>query len=202
VSSPHGGFGGRAGALLLTGGASRRFGATKAELRVDGERLADRGARVLTAVCDPVVEVGPAYSDLPTVCESPAGSGPLAAVLAGGAALAASGAVDRPFVVLAVDLPFVDVALIAWLRDFEAAGAVVPIVDGRAQPLCARYPASALAVAKSLLDGGVRSMQALLAEIEVAWVDEREWGAVTSAAAFADVDTPEDAQRSGIEAPG
>jgi molybdopterin-guanine dinucleotide biosynthesis protein A len=202
VSGSGGGAGGRAGALLLTGGASRRFGSTKAELRVDGERLADRGARVLCAVCDPVVEVGPAFSSLPAVRESPAGSGPLAAMVAGGDALAARGAGDRPFVVLAVDLPFVDVALIAWLRDFDAAGAVVPIVDGRAQPLCSRYPASTVAVARSLLDRDVRSMHALLAEIDVTWADERDWGSVTSAASFADVDTPEDAARGGIEGPG
>ena len=43
------------GGLLFTGGASRRFGSPKAELMVDGERLADRGARLLLEVCDVVI---------------------------------------------------------------------------------------------------------------------------------------------------
>jgi len=40
----------KTGALLLTGGASRRFGSPKAELSVGGELLAHRGARLLTEV--------------------------------------------------------------------------------------------------------------------------------------------------------
>ena len=44
--------------LLLTGGRSRRLGADKAGLVLDGETLAHRMAARLAAVCDPVLEVG------------------------------------------------------------------------------------------------------------------------------------------------
>lgn len=192
----------RVGGLLLTGGDSRRLGAPKAELWIDGERLVDRAVRVLSATCDPVIEVGPAYagSSVLSVREEPPGSGPLAALVAGADALAARGASDAPFMVLAVDLPTVETSFLMWLRDFNSVGAVVPRVDGMAQPLCARYPASAVAVARGLLAQDRRSMHALLDVIDVTWVDEAEWGSIASVAMFADVDTPEDARQSGLEA--
>src|SRR5918996_3934052 len=92
------------GGLLLTGGASRRMGEDKALIEVGGRRLVDHAAALLTAVADPVIEVGPGWSDLPAVREDPAGSGPLAALGAGAAALRAAGH-DGPVLVLAVDMP-------------------------------------------------------------------------------------------------
>lgn len=203
--------------LVLTGGASRRFGAPKADLRVAGERLADRTARLLRTVADPTLEVGPGWSSLPAVVEDPAGAGPLAALAAGAAALADVGAGDRDALVVAVDLPALDPALLALLAaidtgpdthaDTDAVApapfdAVVPRVDGRAQPLCARYSAGALARAGGLVAAGERSMRALLEVVTVRWVDDDEWGTVTTAACFADVDTPDDARRFGLETPG
>ena len=44
--------------ILLTGGRSRRLGVDKATLVLDGETLAQRAARRLGAVYDPVVEAG------------------------------------------------------------------------------------------------------------------------------------------------
>jgi molybdopterin-guanine dinucleotide biosynthesis protein A len=185
------------GGLLLTGGASRRYGSPKAEVTVDGERLADRGARLLLDTCDVVVEVGPGYSSLDAVREEPPGSGPLAALAAGGEALAVRDAATR-FLVLAVDLPFVDGAILEHVRDHAVAGVVVPRVAGRAQPLCARYTAAALATARTLLADGARSMKALLDAVPVTWLDDEELRRVASPDALADVDTPDDAERWGI----
>jgi molybdopterin-guanine dinucleotide biosynthesis protein A len=189
-----------ASALLFTGGASRRFGSPKAELRINDERLADRGARLLLEVCETVLEVGPGYSSLPTVREEPAGSGPLAALAAGADALAARGATG-PFLVLAVDLPFVTRTLLEYVRDHPTPSTVVPRVDGVAQPLCARYSPDAAATARALVVDGARAMKALLGAVAVTWVDDDEWGRVASADALDDVDTPDDALRSGLQLP-
>lgn len=189
-------------ALLLTGGASRRFGAPKADVRVAGERLADRTARVLAEVADPVLEVGPGSSPLDAVLEDPPGSGPLAALAAGGVALAARGASGCDVIVVAVDLPFVDPAFLRLLADAPPAAAVVPRVGGHAQPLCARYSSITLRRATELVGVGERSLQALLRAVDVQWIEEGEWGAVTSSRCFVDVDTPDDARRIGLEAPG
>ncbi|MFC0083091.1 molybdenum cofactor guanylyltransferase, partial [Aciditerrimonas ferrireducens] len=80
------------GAVLLTGGTSRRMGVDKATLFVGGVPLAWRVARALAAVGGPVVEVGPgAVPWLPVAREEPPGGGPLAGLVAGWSWLAAIG---------------------------------------------------------------------------------------------------------------
>src|SRR5438105_14773030 len=124
--------------LLLTGGASRRMGRDKALLEVDGQRLVDRAAALLAAVADPVVEVGPGWSGLPAVREDPPGSGPLAAVSTGAAALRRAGH-HGPALVLAVDMPKVRVDLLRLLARRARPPTPVPPADGHPHPLCPRY---------------------------------------------------------------
>ena len=183
--------------LLLTGGASTRLGVPKAELRRDGERLADRGARLFGEVCETALEVGPGLSSLASVREDPPGAGPLAAVATGATALHARGVAD-PVLVLAVDLPFVDVALLRWLAAHEPAGTLVPRVAGVAQSLCARYDPADLTTAARLVTDGSSSMRALLAAVDVTYVDEGEWAGVAPVEAFTDVDTPDAVARAGL----
>lgn len=181
--------------LLLTGGAARRLGQDKAALELGGERLGDRAARVLAEVCAPTLEVGPGRTDLEHVVEDPPGSGPLAAVAAGGRALAARGHAG-PGLVLAVDMPLVDQGLLRFLADFPGESSVVPFVGGRAQPLCARYSPSALARAAELAEQGERSMQSLLRlATDVQWAGPRMWGAVADESSFVDIDTADDLAR-------
>lgn len=187
--------------LLFTGGASRRLGVDKATLLVAGERLVDRAGRLLGEVCAPVLEVGPGHGGLASVREDPPGAGPLAALVAGAAALVARGHAG-PTLALAVDLPSVDAALLRWLVEHEAPSTVVPIVDGTPQVLCARYGADALAAAPTLLAAGARSLRALLDVVPVHEAGASEWGAMATAGTFADVDTPADAARAGLELPG
>jgi molybdopterin-guanine dinucleotide biosynthesis protein A len=177
------------------------MGVDKATLVLEGEQLVEHAARVLDSACHPMLEVGPGVSEFDAVCEEPAGNGPLAAVAAGGAALAERG-YQGPVVVLAVDLPFVTSALVRWLADHPSAASVVPRVDGHAQSLCARYSADALRIAAELVNAGERSMRALVAKIAVHIADQDEWRPIAVPAAFADVDTPEDAALAGIEVPG
>jgi molybdopterin-guanine dinucleotide biosynthesis protein A len=181
--------------LLLTGGAGRRMGRDKAELMVDGQRLADRAARVLAEVAEPALEVGPGRTELESVREDPAGTGPLAALAAGSAALRDRGRTE-PVLVLAVDMPAVGPPLLRFLAGFPGDGSVVPFVGGRAQPLCARYSPEAMEIAERLVAGGERSMRALLREArDVQWAGPRMWGGVAEERAFLDLDTPEDLER-------
>ena len=184
--------------LLLTGGASRRMGVDKAALEIGGERLADRGARVLGAVCLPVVEVGPGYAGIETVLEEPPGGGPLAAIAEGARALRARGHVG-PAMVLAVDLPLVTAAALAFLRDFPGSDSVIPFVGGEPQPLCGRYSAEALDHAPDAVAAGQDSVRAFLGSLpRVQWVGPRMWGSVADERTFADVDAPEDLARLGL----
>jgi molybdenum cofactor guanylyltransferase len=186
--------------LLLTGGASRRMGTDKASLVVAGARLADRSTRVLTEVCTPVLEVGPGYTRLDAVREEPPGGGPLVAIAAGGRALRDRG-LSGPAVVLAVDLPLVTAAALAFLRDFPGPDTVVPFVAGQPQPLCARFSAEALERTSEAVARGEDSVRRFLASLpRVQWVGPRMWGGVADERAFADVDTPEDLDRLGLRA--
>jgi molybdopterin-guanine dinucleotide biosynthesis protein A len=171
--------------LLLTGGASRRMGMDKARLPA-----AARAADILVAVADPVLEVGPGRTALPAVADHPPGQGPLAALAAGFRALGPG--LDA--LVLACDLPFVTVELLQWLA--AQPGTAIPVVDGRDQPLCAKWAAADLARAPALFDTGERSLRPLLAGAPR--LGPTDWGHVASARTFADVDTPADLARLGL----
>jgi len=179
--------------VLLTGGASRRMGVDKTRLVVNGETLAARSARVLAAVCDPVVEVGPGVSGLPAVQEDPAGAGPLVALLAGVGALGA----PRSVVLLACDLPHVSTELLRLLVEWPGSGTVIPVVEGRFQYACARYGPAAFDEARAALRSGDTSLRAI-AGADCEYVSEAGWQSVASPLTFADVDTPEDLRRLGL----
>lgn len=92
------------GALILTGGASRRMGADKAVLDWDGATAVERVWSLAAAtIAGPVFTVGRAGYGLPTIEDPRPGAGPVAGVMAGAVALRAQGA--QFALVLAVDAP-------------------------------------------------------------------------------------------------
>jgi len=183
--------------VLLSGGASRRLGVDKATLLLDGTALAVRSARVLSSVCPRSVEVGGGTSGLPAVRESPPGSGPLAAILAGIDVLDST-----HVVVLAVDLPRVEAALVEMLATWPGDGSVLPVAAGRPQPVCARWCDAAIERGRAAYASGARSLDALCDGDDVTRIDETVWRAVAPLGAFDDVDTPDDAARLGLVVPG
>jgi molybdopterin-guanine dinucleotide biosynthesis protein A len=162
------------------------MGTDKATLEIEGEPLAKRVARVLAEVCAPVVEVGRGVSGLPYVDDD--GSGPLTAFLLGVDTLDFEG----PVVLLACDLPRINVSLVRALADAPGADSIVPMLEGRAQYACARWSLAAIAAARAAREtGGFR-----LAELATVRFD-----ALTDpqlAAVAVDVDTPDDLRRLGL----
>jgi molybdopterin-guanine dinucleotide biosynthesis protein A len=175
------------------------MGRDKAELVVAGERLADRAARVLQTVCDPVLEIGPGRSALETVGDDDdPHTGPLAALVTGAGALRTRG-YEGPVLLLAVDLPFVGARFLELLVNHPSADSVVPLAGGMRQSCCARYAPAALAAAADLVERGERAMHALLSAVPVVEITEPEWRSVAPADALADLDTPEDLARHGVD---
>jgi molybdopterin-guanine dinucleotide biosynthesis protein A len=122
--------------------------------------------------------------------EAPA-SGPLVAMATGWKALLElghSGAV----IVLACDLPEITVPFLDFIARVPGEGTVVPVVNGRAQPLCARFGAMSLETCRELVAAGRRSLNALLDATPVTWLEQEEWSAIADERCFADIDTPED----------
>jgi molybdenum cofactor guanylyltransferase len=149
-------------------------------------------------VCDPVLEVGPGRSALETVGDDDPGAGPLAALVTGAGALRTRG-YEGAVLLLAVDLPFVSTRLLELVVNHPAAGSVVPMADGMRQSCCARYAPAALTAAAGLVERGERAMHTLLSAVPLVEITEPEWRAVAPADALADLDTPEDLARHGVD---
>lgn len=189
MSAPVAGF-------LLTGGASRRMGMDKTRIRVEGRALADLVGRTLATVANPVIEVGPGVTGFASTREVPPGEGPLAAISAGWKYLQALGT-PRCALVVAADLPLISARLLQLLAEWPGEGSVVPVVDGVAQPLCARWSIAELTSARSWLLQ-TQSVRHLASAYDVTLVDESTWRRVADPMVFADVDYPQDFDRLGL----
>jgi molybdopterin-guanine dinucleotide biosynthesis protein A len=185
--------------LLLTGGRSTRMGRDKATIRIrsNGEApgggsgtLAQRTADLLRDATEMALEVGPGFTELDHVSESPPGNGPLFAVAAGAAELGHRGW-HGPVLVVATDLPRLTSGMLAWLAGHAPGRSVVPLAGARPQPLCARYEPVDLALAGRLVGQGKRSMAALLEAASPLLVAEDTWlSAAGEPGCLDDVDTP------------
>jgi molybdopterin-guanine dinucleotide biosynthesis protein A len=177
------------GGLLLTGGRSRRMGRDKATLEVAGEILSVRLGGLLADVARPALEVGPGRSGLPTTEPDP-GEGPLAAIATGWRCLRGLG-FSGDVIVLATDLPLLTEEVLDWLAGRPEDASVVPVVEGRTQPLCARWCPDDLDRAVELVASGVRAVSPALGP-DTAYLGEADWGTVATPLAFRDADRPED----------
>jgi molybdopterin-guanine dinucleotide biosynthesis protein A len=153
-------------AVLLTGGQSRRMGRDKAALMVDGKSMAERLVSVLAGEGLGVTVLGPSpISGALHLPDEEAYRGPLAA-------LARFTPAGEGVVVLSCDLPLFNEALLNLLLGRrQEREALVPVVAGYPQPLCAIYRASALAKIHGVLESGQRSM--------MAWLDKLAWEPLT-----------------------
>ena len=175
------------------------MGFDKTKVAIDGVPCAERTARLVARVVNVAVEVGPGHSFLPAVREEPPGTGPLAAVVAGHIWLGQVSPRTRGAVVVAGDLPALNEVVLAMLADWPGEGSVVPVVEGRAQPLLARWSAEALLRAETLVAQGQRSMRSLLEDPEILFIDEKRWPSGVDAGVFADMDTTDDLARLGLQ---
>jgi molybdopterin-guanine dinucleotide biosynthesis protein A len=179
-------------AVVLAGGRAHRLGGMdKPAIAIAGRSLLE----IALAACPTAryrVVVGPRRTTSEHVWwarESPAGSGPLAALGAGLAALPSGSAV---VVVLAADLPAVDVGLVDRLRaaivGSDLDGAMVVDHQRRAQPLLAAYRRDPLERAVAAL--GVLHDRPVRAILERLTITE-----IVDTTAADDIDTPADLAR-------
>lgn len=105
---------------------------------------------------------------------------------------------DRLFV-LAVDLPVVTLEVLRAIAerslapDAAAAGAVVPLADGRLQPLAAVWRRRVLPAALARIERGELSLVGLAEEVHAEIVPEEVWRAIDpSGNSFANINTLEE----------
>ena len=180
------------GALVLAGGAATRFGADKTRVELGGRTVLARAVDAAAVVAEHVVVVGPwAPEGRARVDEPTPRRGPAAALAFGLGQLAAPWAL-----VVAGDHALLRPELLDAMARRASAGAadaVVPMRDGREEPLVACYRRDVAAVAHQLVESGERSLRALLGEVRVDRMPESEWRSVDpDGRSFLDIDTPED----------
>jgi molybdopterin-guanine dinucleotide biosynthesis protein A len=148
-------------AILLAGGRSRRMGADKATVLIEGKPLWQRQLRVLSDLrpvtlwvsartvppwCPPEIEV---------VMDKPPSCGPLSGVAAGLHRLQTS-----HLLVLAIDLPRMTAEHLGKLWGLARPGTgVIPLHGDHFEPLCAIYPAEAVVAAEKALKNNDASLQ-------------------------------------------
>ncbi len=181
--------------VLLAGGQSRRFGTNKALAEVAGCRLIEHPARVLAALFPRrllVTNTPDLYRFLewPTTSDLLPGNGPL------GGIQAALSRVETPYIFVAgCDMPDLDPELIALLCD-RAPGydAVLPVTAAGPEPLHAVYGRTALAPITAALAGGIRKIQAVLAQLRVLEIGPEQWPGTGGnfGRSFRNINTPAD----------
>jgi molybdopterin-guanine dinucleotide biosynthesis protein A len=186
-----------AATFILAGGKSERMGPgqDKATLRLGGRTLLEIMREKAQAVTGDVRIVGPRSRFGEEAVEDIfPGQGPLAGIHA---ALASTTA-DRSLM-LAVDLPFLDVKFLAHLlreAEHSSAAVVVPRVGRGWQPLCAVYRKDFGAIAEAALRAGQNKIDALYPQVQLRIVDEEEIRKFAfSLAMFDNLNSPADLER-------
>jgi molybdopterin-guanine dinucleotide biosynthesis protein A len=188
-------------AIILAGGRSQRMGQDKAALVLGGRNLLQRAVDAVSAVADEVVVVVRPRAQSPSLSgsahvtfvedEAP-DEGPLVGIVSGLARVQAPIAL-----IVACDQPFVRPEFLRLLaaRAREHL-AVVPVVDGRPQPLCSAVRTDALAQLRTLVADGTRAAAAL-ADLPGALHLQREawFGADPEGRSFIGVNTREEFER-------
>lgn len=176
--------------ILLAGGRSRRMGSDKASLAWHGSTLARRAAGLLArcsgppvvVVCAPGQQLPPLPGWVEAVRDPEPGLGPLAGLAAGLRAVAPRASVAA---VCAVDAPLAHPAVMrALLGALGESLAVVPVGNGRPQPLFAVYRTVLGELAEQLVAGGERRATVLAERAGARLVEPFELLVVDDVAAY------------------
>ncbi len=178
--------------LIIAGGSSRRMGSEKLLLPVPPrgiplirhatDRLLTMSARTVVVansigVCEALSDSSqsgrqlgddPAvvYTDTHCIPDDSPGDGPLGGLATGlrrieGWALTVAG-----------DMPFLSAAACQYLTDLSDGGcdAIVPVLEGRSQPLHALYHSRCLPAVENVLARGLRRMDSFWPYVRVRWI--------------------------------
>jgi molybdopterin-guanine dinucleotide biosynthesis protein A len=187
------------GAIIAGGSASRLAGRPKGLEVIDGGRIIDRVAASLRPHCRSLL-IAPGSLDATGWLRDAAVAPDLLPVKASITGIHACLAAARgDIVALAWDMPFVPASLVGELaaRLTPSVSAVVPVVAGRMEPLCAAYSESATEpIAAAVRAGVLRNADVLTRLPNVVRLDEEALGRFGDPAVmFFNVNTPADLAR-------
>lgn len=163
--------------VILAGGQSRRLGRDKSLLELAGQPLVERVVTRLAPLSDDLVVVAdhPArYQslDMPVrfVTDQVRGMGSLMGIYSG-----LGVAHHRQALVVACDMPFLNVALLRYMIPLaDGYDVVVPRLDSMLEPLHAIYGKTCLPHMAQLLERRERRIVAFFGEVQVRYVEDDE----------------------------
>ena len=161
--------------IILTGGQSKRMGSDKALLQLDGKTLLKHAVDLCSGLCDellissnnPTHQIG----NFRRIDDEIENCGPIGGIYS----CLKRSANDWNFV-LSVDAPFVQPDFIQFLNSrtghFDA---VVPLHNGKKEPLIAFYHKNALPQIEAQIKAENYKLHFLLQELTTNFVDAAEW---------------------------
>ena len=184
-------------ALILAGGENRRFFSNKGLATVYGERIIEITASLLMKHFKKIwISTNSPedffYLGLPMIGDMIKSGGPMAGIFS----VLANTSAPAVFVA-ACDMPFIEEGIIRLIiTAFEEQDAVIPVFDGRPQPLLGIYSHSVREVMEERIRLGRVTMKDLLDTIDVYYISEREVLSVDpEGRSFVNVNTREDLQQ-------
>ncbi len=169
--------------IILAGGESRRFGSPKALAVYNGKCLIQYSYELLKEYCDELIVIS--HSDLKAQLKSVVeieitedlgmykGKGPLAGIMTGMEEKRGDW-----YMVMPCDTPKMSEKVLSTLLKCRSNeyDAVIPIVNGKIQPLAGIYHIEIKPKIKSLLEQNIYKMTALLDMCNVRYISEQELG--------------------------
>lgn len=163
--------------LILAGGKSSRMGKNKALLPIGDKTAVERIVQALSEWTDSqVISADEAetylFTGLPVAVDLHPGEGPLAGLEAGMEKEQADW-----YLAAACDMPLIRPEVVKYLTgkiktsEYQA---VLPVINGRRQPLLAAYRADCLPVLKNCLSDGERSLKAFFDKINFDIITESD----------------------------
>jgi len=151
------------------------MGSDKALLKIDGKPLLDKAVELCRSVCDEVlISSDSAQHERVEICrveDQCKDCGPMGGIYSG-----MKQSSNEWNFVLSVDAPFVEVDFIDFLlKNTDKFDAVVPVHDGKKEPLIAFYHRNALPVFEKSLEEGNYKMHFLLEKVSTHFVEAENW---------------------------
>lgn len=195
------------GSIVLAGGSSSRMGTSKAGLAWGDRTLLLHTVEMLLDFTYPVAvvsrdqdfELPPLHTECDLIFDQDPGGGPLQAIETGMAYVFSR---CDAVLVTSCDMPFLDGKAVEWLADqLGDHTGVIPVVDGKPQPLCGIFSERALPKIRELVQGGERRALALAELPGIQLLSEEKCRTFDPELRFLrDIDTPEDYEQARRDA--
>lgn len=159
-------------AIILAGGKSIRFGSDKAFAKIGDSTLIESLFLSLSLVFNKIIIVTnfkERYKNFPAIITEDIfkDAGPLGGLYAG---LKASNS-DRNFVV-ACDMPLVNLMLIKYMAGLIDGDAIVPMINGKVEPLHAVYSKKCISAVEAQLKSGIYKIQEVFNLVDTRYIKE------------------------------